>query len=68
MAATETARGSPTDSAIDAAPDYARSKYAIKTALSLTLAYLVPMSMGWPQPQTAAITVMLITATGLTSD
>jgi len=68
MAATETARGSPSESAIDAATDYARSKYAIKTALSLTLAYLVPMGMGWPQPQTAAVTVMLITATGLTAD
>ena len=30
----------------------------------LTLAYLIPMGMGWPQPQTAAITVMLIAATG----
>jgi uncharacterized membrane protein YgaE (UPF0421/DUF939 family) len=46
----------------------ARLKYAIKTALSLTLAYLIPMSMGWSQPQTAAITVMLIAATGLVSD
>ena len=43
-------------------------RHGIKTALSLTLAYLIPMSMGWPQPQTAAITVMLIAATGLASD
>lgn len=43
-------------------------KYAFKTALSLTLAYLIPMSMGWSQPQTAAITVMLIAATGMVSD
>jgi uncharacterized membrane protein YgaE (UPF0421/DUF939 family) len=45
-----------------------RFQYAFKTGLSLTLAYLIPMGMGWPQPQTAAITVMLIAATGLASD
>lgn len=45
-----------------------RVQYAFKTALSLTMAYLIPMGMGWPQPQTAAITVMLIAATGLASD
>ena len=43
-------------------------KFAIKTALSLTLAYLIPMALGWPQPQTAATTVMLIAATGLLSE
>jgi len=43
-------------------------KFAVKTALSLTLAYLTPMALGWPQPQTAAITVMLIAATGSLSD
>ncbi len=43
-------------------------RYAIKTALSLTLAYLLPMAMGWPQPQTAATTVMLIAATGMVSE
>lgn len=68
MAATDTARGNSAENAADAAPVNTRSRYAIKTALSLTLAYLVPMGMGWPQPQTAAITVMLIAATGLTSD
>ena len=45
-----------------------RLRYAVKTALALTLAYLVPMAMGWPQPQTAATTVMLIAATGAVSD
>jgi uncharacterized membrane protein YccC len=45
-----------------------RSRYAIKTALSLTLAYLLPMALGWPQPQTAATTVMLIAATGTASE
>jgi uncharacterized membrane protein YccC len=48
--------------------DSAHLKYAIKTALALTLAYLIPMAMGWPQPQTAATTVMLIAATGAVSD
>jgi uncharacterized membrane protein YgaE (UPF0421/DUF939 family) len=43
-------------------------KYAIKTSLSLTLAYLIPMALGWPQPQTAAVTVMLIAATGALSE
>lgn len=51
-------------------PDAASIKlrYAIKTALSLTLAYLIPMALGWPQPQTAATTVMLIAATGMVSE
>jgi hypothetical protein len=43
-------------------------KFATKTALSLTLAYLIPMALGWSQPQTAAITVMLIAATGALSE
>ena len=43
-------------------------RYAFKTSLSLTLAYLIPMAMGWPQPQTAATTVMLIAATGMLSE
>lgn len=68
MAAADTAQGSSATTATDAAPVHAKARYAIKTALSLTLAYLVPMGMGWPQPETAAITVMLITAAGLTSD
>jgi uncharacterized membrane protein YccC len=51
-----------------ASPPPAKYKNATKTALSLTLAYLLPMALGWPQPQTAATTVMLIAATGLVSD
>jgi hypothetical protein len=43
-------------------------KFATRTALSLTLAYLIPMALGWPQPQTAAITVMLIATTGALSE
>lgn len=35
-------------------------KFASKVALSLTLAFLIPMAMGWPQASTAATTVMLI--------
>jgi len=46
----------------------ARLRYGIKTALALMLAYLLPMSLGWPQPQTAATTVMLIAATGMVSE
>lgn len=46
----------------------AKLRYAVKTALSLMLAYLIPMSLGWPQPQTAATTVMLIAATGMVSE
>ena len=41
-----------------------KSKFATKVALSLTLAYLIPFSMGWPQAATAATTVMLIASTG----
>ena len=39
-------------------------KFAIKVSLSLTLAYLFPFAMGWPQASTAATTVMLIATTG----
>jgi len=45
-----------------------RARFAVKTALSLTLAYMLPMAFGWPQPQTAATTVMLIAATGMMSE
>ncbi|MFN1598944.1 FUSC family protein [Vibrio harveyi] len=39
-------------------------KFATKVALSLTLAYLIPFAMGWPQASTAATTVVLIASTG----
>lgn len=39
-------------------------KFATKVALSLTLAYLIPFAMGWPQASTAATTIMLIASTG----
>ena len=34
----------------------------------MALAYLIPLSQGWAQPQTAAITVMLIAAMGSVSE
>lgn len=45
-----------------------RLRYAITTALALMLTYLLPMPLGWPQPQTAATTVMLIAAKGMVSE
>jgi len=39
-------------------------KFAIKTSLAMTLAYLIPFSQGWTQPQTAVITILLIAAAG----
>ena len=43
-------------------------KFGIKVSLSLTLAYMIPMAMGWSQPNTAAITVMLIATTGVVGE
>lgn len=43
-------------------------KFSIKVSLSMALAYLIPLSQGWAQPQTAAITVMLIAAMGSVSE
>ncbi|HIQ27413.1 MAG TPA: hypothetical protein EYH42_02800 [Sulfurovum sp.] len=39
-------------------------KFSIKVSLSMALAYLIPLSQGWSQPQTAPITIMLIAAMG----
>ncbi|MGR5062164.1 FUSC family protein [Photobacterium sp. DNB22_13_2] len=39
-------------------------KFAFRVATSLTLAYMIPMALGWTQPSTAATTVMLIASTG----
>ncbi|USD61645.1 FUSC family protein [Vibrio sp. SCSIO 43140] len=41
-----------------------KARFATKVALGLTLAYLIPFAMGWPQASTAATTVMLIASTG----
>jgi uncharacterized membrane protein YccC len=43
-------------------------KFGIKVSLSLTIAYMIPMAMGWSQPQTAAITVMLIATAGVVGE
>jgi len=43
-------------------------KFGIKVSLSLMLAYMIPMAMGWSQPSTAAITVMLIATTGVVGE
>lgn len=68
MPATDTAQVTATRTKPVVLPGQAKWKYATKTALSLTLAYLIPMAMGWPQPSTAAITVMLVAATGMASE
>ena len=68
MTAVATNVESPAEEAERGPPVAAKLKFATKTALSLTLAYLIPMALGWPQPQTAAITVMLIAATGSLSE
>ncbi|MDQ7047250.1 MAG: FUSC family protein [Sulfurovum sp.] len=43
-------------------------KFSIKASLSMALAYLIPLSQGWSQASTAAITVMLIAAMGSVSE
>ena len=67
MAVTEVSDGATSATEV-ATPSPAKLQYAIKTSLSLMLAYLIPMALGWPQPQTAATTVMLIAATGMMSE
>ncbi|MGB1142459.1 MAG: FUSC family protein, partial [Halioglobus sp.] len=67
-AASEDSAEAPAEMSGLSAAKTAKLYYATKTALSLTLAYLIPMAMGWPQPQTAAITVMLIAAAGAVSE
>ena len=67
MAVTEVSEGVSSSTGV-ATPSPVKLQYAIKTSLSLTLAYLIPMALGWPQPQTAATTVMLIAATGMMSE
>ena len=43
-------------------------KFGIKVSLSLMLAYMIPMGMGWSQPNTAAMTVMLIATAGVVGE
>ena len=67
MGVVQPAQGEVAD-VVATPPHNPRLRYAIKTALALMLAYLLPMSLGWPQPQTAATTVMLIAVTGIVSE
>ncbi|MEA2111623.1 MAG: FUSC family protein [Campylobacterota bacterium] len=39
-------------------------KFSIKVSLSMALAFLIPLSQGWPQAHVAPITIMLIAAMG----
>ena len=41
-----------------------RMRCAIKVAISLTLAFMIPMALGLPQASTAAVTIMIIAASG----
>lgn len=43
-------------------------KFSIKASLSMVLAFLIPLSQGWEQASTAAITIMLIAAMGSVSE
>ena len=45
-----------------------KMKFSIKASLSMALAYLIPLSQGWAQASTAAITIMLIAAMGSVSE
>lgn len=45
-----------------------RLKFGIKVSLSLMLAYMIPLAMGWDQASTAAMTVMLIATTGVVGE
>ena len=68
MPATDSSKASQAKPAETASAVPVKFHFATKTALSLTLAYIIPMAIGWPQPQTAATTVMLIAATGMVSE
>lgn len=41
-----------------------RFTFAFKSSLAVMLAYLIPLSQGWPQGQTAVICIILIAAAG----
>jgi len=41
-----------------------RVKFALKTALAITVSYMVPLAMGWNQPYQGAIAIMVIAAAG----
>ncbi len=41
-----------------------RLRFALKTALAITVAYMVPLAMGWNQPYQGAVAIMVIAAAG----
>jgi len=41
-----------------------RLRFAFKTALAITIAYMVPLAMGWNQPFQGAVAIMVIAAAG----
>ena len=41
-----------------------RVRFALKTALAITIAYMVPLAMGWNQPYQGAVAIMVIAAAG----
>lgn len=43
-------------------------KFAIKVSLSMVIAFMISLYMGWPQSSTAATTIMLIVSAGGVSD
>ncbi|RLA68913.1 MAG: hypothetical protein DRG24_09335, partial [Epsilonproteobacteria bacterium] len=45
-----------------------RLKFSIKVSLSLMIAYVFPLAMGWEQAHTAAITVMVIATAGVVGE
>ena len=38
--------------------------FALKTALAITISYMVPLAMGWNQPYQGAVAIMVIAAAG----
>ncbi|GEM_PF-2457092 len=41
-----------------------RAKFAIKTAIAVTLSYMIPLALGWGQPNQGAIAIMVIASAG----
>ena len=53
---------------IDALTPSEKFKFAFKSALAIVVVYLAAFSQGWTQPQTAAITIMIIATAGPVSE
>ncbi|WP_457607063.1 FUSC family protein [Nitratifractor sp.] len=41
------------------------ARFALKTALAITIAYMVPLAMGWGQPTQGVVAIMVIASAGL---